>query len=128
MNERIKSEARKIVMATTALASAAFFTACNNSEQNIATPTPHTDFSKNTGDYKYKIVLENGGNPIKLYTNNEPYLDPKSGQNLLIVQDVYCPGLNDANQESFNCNEFVEGTYKISTLKRIIIAPNTQTQ
>ena len=86
---------------------------------------PPEGFSRNPDDYKFKIIIDRGNAMnVTLFSNNEPVLTANGGQNFLVANDVYCPNLTKWEKENFGCKEFVQGEYRLSQPKRIIVVPN----
>lgn len=94
---------------------------CRKNETIILPP----GFSTETNDYKFKSILDMGwAHPIVFYSNEEPILEAEGGQNQYMAKDIYCPGLMNWESQEIGCRGFVEGDYKISSPKRIIVVPN----
>ena len=127
MKESIFGWVRKEMILPVAAAgmAAAFLSGCGSDEEE-APPSSPQGMTRDIGDYKYLIIIDEGsGFHGELFTNEEPFLNPENGENYLVAQNVYCPDFNAWEQENFGCKEFVTDIpLKISQPKRIVIAPN----
>src|SRR3989344_4107469 len=90
---------------------------CGEGKKELAPPPE--GFSRNSEDYRYKIIVDVGkGRAFYFYTNSEPILAADGGQNLIEAENVYCPS---GDIPVLGCDrEFIK-SWKIASPKRILV-------